>query len=128
MTVENINPEEMEEEIEDKEDENMDESGSAVTTIGGTQNITVATYNIATGREVNFDYSKSRNYEFFSNAPDAFNDAREYANTYFNIKNYGRGISRPFFMVKKKPQNEVSFLLLYCSVLTVNANHFNNLL
>ena len=57
MTVENINPEEMEEEIEDKEDENMDESGSAVTTIGGTQNITVATYNIATGREVNFDYS-----------------------------------------------------------------------
>ena len=55
-------------------------------------------------KEINFDYSKSRNYEFFSNAPDAFNDAREYANTYFNIKNPGT----PFAHAVYKSQDQLS--------------------
>ena len=39
--------------------------------------------------EIPFDYSANRNAEFFSNGSDAFDNARIYANTYFNIKNPG---------------------------------------
>lgn len=40
-------------------------------------------------KEIDFDYSKNRNGDFFANAMSAFTDAKIYANTYFDIKNAG---------------------------------------
>lgn len=52
-------------------------------------------------KEINFDYNKSRNYEFFASAQDATNDAMNYANTYFDIQNPGTPNAR---VVYKSPE------------------------
>lgn len=55
MSVDIDNPED-EEELEDSEEKEESENGNQ-TDSGTTRNLTVATYNIAAGRVVNFDYS-----------------------------------------------------------------------
>ena len=60
MTVDVTNPEEeeLEEELEDEElDEESSENSGSSASASGTKNLTVATYNIAAGKVVNFDYS-----------------------------------------------------------------------
>lgn len=52
-------------------------------------------------KEINFDYNKSRNYEFFASVQDATNDAMNYANTYFDIQNPGTPNAR---VVYKSPE------------------------
>lgn len=58
LEAENVNPEDEEEEQEDKDEESVDSTGTVDEAVAVTaKNLTVATFNIAAGREVNYDYS-----------------------------------------------------------------------
>ena len=52
-------------------------------------------------KEINFDYNKPRNYEFFASLQDATYDAMNYVNTYFDIQNPGTPNAR---VVYKSPE------------------------
>lgn len=55
-------------------------------------------------KEIDFDYSKPKNSEFFANPQDAFDDAMIYADTNFIIRNPGT----PSAHVVYKSQDQIS--------------------